>query len=211
MLIIMSVSPLHCYLWDTPTSLSLLWEQNRMFLLNIYTDNCPARFYNLQMYPFLVYFFPLAANSELFSYWLKSAVIPGHTKSPNTQELSFYLQKSWRLCFIFPAIRINTEPIFCISRGPILTCLSEGLLIFHNWFACFHPRARRQISAAISQIKYWWKTHMPLKKYREGCPALLLGWYGDFSLCLWRKSVLGFFALLVSLFLLLLHDNGYWK
>lgn len=98
MLMIMSVSPLHCYLWDTPTSLSLLWEQNRMFLLNIYTDNCPARFYNLQMYPFLVYFFPLAANSELFSYWLKSAVIPGHTKSPNTQELSSYSQK--KLAFV---------------------------------------------------------------------------------------------------------------
>lgn len=130
--------------WVTPTNLGLLWAQSGMFLLHIHIDNCPARFcVYLQMCPFInSLFFALTTNSELFSHWFKSAVIPGHTKPPNTQELASYSQKSWRLCFIFPCYRNKHRANLLHQRGPVLTCLSGGLLIFHKWFACFQPVLR---------------------------------------------------------------------
>lgn len=67
--------------------------------------------------------FSLKANSGLFSYWIKIAFIHGHTKPPNSLELSSYLPKEKKKtvsvrALSFCAIGINLEPISCISKLP---------------------------------------------------------------------------------------------
>lgn len=131
------------------------------------TGNCPARFLcvfiNVPFYQQFIIFF-LTANSELFYWWFKSTVVPNHTKTPNTQELSSYSQRRWCLCFIFPCYQNKQRANLLHRQSPILTCLSEGLLIFHNWFACFHPVLRDKYlllslkSNIYEKHTYHWKT-----------------------------------------------------
>lgn len=86
--------------------------------------------------------FSLKTNSGLFSYWIKIAFIHGHTKPPNSLELSSYLPKEKKnsqcSCFIFLCYWNKLGANFLYQQAPILTCLSEYLLKFHNRFVCFH-------------------------------------------------------------------------
>ena len=89
------------------------------------------------MCPFInCFFFLLTVNCSPID--LSQLLFPAIQK-PLILELSSYSQKILRLCFIFPCYQNKHTANLSHRRGPILTCLSGGLLIFHNWFACFHP------------------------------------------------------------------------
>lgn len=66
--------------------------------------------------------FSLKANSGLFSYWIKIAFIHGHTKPPNSLELSSYLPKEKKqsvfVLYLSVLLKLNLEPISCINKLP---------------------------------------------------------------------------------------------
>ena len=94
------------------------------------------------------------------------------------------------------------------QQGPILTSLSEGLLIFHNQFACFHCVFRDKYLQPSQESNIYEKhtCHWKKKNPRRCLPGRRI----SLGVCEGSQS-LDFSAVLLSIFLLLLHDNGYWK
>lgn len=160
----------------------------------------------------IVYFFSLLQTVNCSPIDLSQLLFPAIQKPLIHWNCLPIHKKSLRLCFIFPCYQNKHTANLLHQRGPILTCLSEGLLIFHNWFACFHPvlgdkylQLSHKSNIYEKHTCHWKNTG---RVSRSVIPA---DWCEDFSRCLWRKSLFGFFAMLVSRFLLLWHDNGDWK
>ena len=143
--------------------------------MNIYTVPLGCHVY-LQMWPYIYsWFVLLTANSGLFSCWFKSAVFTGHTKPP-IQELSSFTQEGSCLCFIFSCYQNKHRANLLHQGGPIVTCLSLGLLIYNNWFAWFHPVLWNNYLQLSKKSNIYKKTTHAIEKIRAKSPALLLVW-----------------------------------
>lgn len=129
----------------------------------------------------------MTANSVLFC-WLKSAVIYGlliHRNCPSIHKKLFLL-----LYLSMPSEQIQPQ-----SFGTAITFVRQFINISQFWFFFYVSSLlySGQISAAIWQINYLWKSHTPLKKKcRQG---LLL----CFQICR-RNSLLLHILLVFSYF-----------
>lgn len=139
---------------------------------------CVSFYFFLKICIFIInHYSSLIANTELFSnVW--DLLFPAIQKALIHRNCLF--TKSYRLVCIFLCYQNKHRANILHQRGPIPTCLSEGLLIFNNWFGCFHPVQTNICSYLTNQILMR-NTHA-IEKMQGLSPACY--WTGDSSQCL---------------------------